>query len=61
MNVRPSETVRFMCPVLSCRAILSVPSKARGEMVVCQQCGTIIRVPSARDAPAAPAEVDPKS
>lgn len=52
----PDDTVRIMCPKLTCRKVLAVPSSARGKTVRCRACGTSIRVP----APEAPA-ADPTS
>ncbi|MBA4027677.1 MAG: hypothetical protein C0475_00775 [Planctomyces sp.] len=43
----PEDTVRLMCPNLTCRKILAVPKSARGKTVRCRSCGTNIRVPSA--------------
>lgn len=40
-----AETVRVMCPNLTCRKILAVPHTARGKTVRCRGCGTNIRVP----------------
>ncbi|MGD9690266.1 MAG: hypothetical protein AB7K52_12765 [Phycisphaerales bacterium] len=53
----PEDTVRIMCPNLTCRRVLSVPSAARGKTVRCKNCGTNIRVPMkhAKPAPAAAA------
>lgn len=41
----PSDVIRVMCPNLKCRAILSVPSSARGKTVRCRQCGARVRIP----------------
>lgn len=41
------ESVRIMCPNLTCRRVLAVPESARGKTVRCRSCGTNIRVPSA--------------
>lgn len=53
----PVESVRIMCPSLTCRKILAVPTSSRGKNVRCRNCGAIIRVPerstSKPDAPAA--------
>lgn len=38
-------TVRIMCPNLTCRRVLAVPSKARGKVVRCKNCGTNIKIP----------------
>lgn len=40
------ETVRIMCPNLTCRKILAVPKSARGRTVRCRSCGTSIKVPA---------------
>lgn len=45
------ETVRIMCPNLTCRKILAVPKSARGRTVRCRSCGTSIKVPSEGGAP----------
>jgi predicted Zn finger-like uncharacterized protein len=55
----PEETVRIMCPKLTCRKILVVPVSSRGKTVRCKNCSTTIRVP-AKQAPAA-APVEPPS
>jgi ribosomal protein S27E len=39
------DTVRIMCPNLTCRKVLAVPGNARGKTVRCKNCGTNIRVP----------------
>jgi len=50
------ETVRIMCPSLTCRRVLAVPPSARGKTVRCRNCGTNIRVPAkGSDGAAAPA------
>ena len=38
--------VQICCPNLRCRKLLSVPDSARGKMVKCQHCQTVLRVPS---------------
>lgn len=43
------ETLRIMCPKLTCRRMLSVPESARGRVVRCRNCGTNIRVPERSD------------
>ncbi len=48
----PDDTVRIMCPKLTCRKVLAVPSSARGKTVRCRACGTSIRVPTPESAPA---------
>jgi len=40
------ESVRIMCPNLTCRKVLAVPSSARGKTVRCRACSTAIRVPA---------------
>lgn len=49
-----SSVIRLICPNLRCRAILAVPTSARGKMVRCRNCATRIQVPAptARDSPA---------
>lgn len=50
------QTVRIMCPNLTCKKILVVPVSSRGKTVRCKSCSTTIRVPqkavTATDAPA---------
>ncbi|MDX2145902.1 MAG: hypothetical protein SFZ23_00130 [Planctomycetota bacterium] len=48
------DSVRIMCPNLTCRKILSVPTSARGKTVRCRTCATVIKVPApgTRDAAA---------
>ncbi len=53
------ETLRIMCPNLTCRKILAVPASARGKTVRCRGCGTNIRVPVEQQ-PAKEAPADPK-
>jgi len=50
-----AETIRMICPSLKCRAILSVPSNARGKTVRCRQCGGNVRVPASPKAAPVPA------
>lgn len=46
------ETLRVMCPNLTCRKILAVPTSAHGKTVRCRSCQTNIRIPGeARKAP----------
>ena len=40
-----SDHLRIMCPALSCRRILAVPSDSRGKNMRCKNCGATIRVP----------------
>lgn len=44
----PSETVRIMCPNLTCRRVLAVPESARGKTVRCKNCGTAVTIPAAK-------------
>jgi hypothetical protein len=46
-----TDTLRVMCPNLTCRKILAVPTSARGKTVRCRSCQTNIRIPGliARD------------
>lgn len=36
---------KVLCPNLRCRKILSVPDDARGKVVRCQHCQTMLKVP----------------
>ncbi|MEM7808778.1 MAG: hypothetical protein AAF561_11775 [Planctomycetota bacterium] len=45
---------QLICPNLSCRKILKVPEEARGKVVRCQYCQTMLRVPPARRPSLAP-------
>lgn len=56
----PSDTLRIMCPNLTCRKILAVPTSARGKTVRCRGCATNIRIPAAGE-PKAEAPADPKN
>lgn len=49
-----TQTVRIMCPNLTCRKVLAVPIAARGKTVRCKCCGTNIRVPADSNAAQAP-------
>jgi hypothetical protein len=52
-----NEVVRIMCPKLTCRRVLAVPTSARGKIVRCRTCGMNIKVPMGKDASgAAPVE-----
>lgn len=42
-----SQTVRIMCPNLTCKKLLAVPESARSKTVRCKACHTAIRVPDA--------------
>jgi len=61
-----NDTVRIMCPNLSCRKVLAVPASARGKTVTvrCRNCSTSIRIPafpSAKNAAAAAAAAAAKA
>ena len=45
---------QLICPNLRCRKILKVPEEARGKVVRCQYCQTMLRVPPARRSAIAP-------
>jgi hypothetical protein len=47
-----SDTIRVMCPNLTCRKILAVPTSARGKTVRCRGCATNIRIPAETPSPA---------
>jgi hypothetical protein len=55
----PEETIRIMCPNLTCRRVLAVPVSARGRTVRCKGCTTNIRIPAKREEPAKAADVAP--
>lgn len=38
---------KVLCPNLRCRKVLSVPDDARGKVVRCQHCQTMLKVPEA--------------
>lgn len=42
------ETLRILCPNLTCRKILAVPVSARGKTVRCKGCQTNIRIPEGK-------------
>ncbi len=42
-----AESIRVMCPNLTCRRVLAIPQNARGKTVRCKNCGTNIKVPAA--------------
>jgi len=46
-SAMPSQTLRIMCPNLTCRKVLAVPVAARGKTVRCRNCSTAIRIPQA--------------
>jgi LSD1 subclass zinc finger protein len=41
----------MLCPSLKCRKLLSVPDEARGKLVKCQYCQSMLRVPAAKAEP----------
>jgi LSD1 subclass zinc finger protein len=45
--------VQIVCPNLRCRKLLSVPDDARGKIVKCHHCQTVLRVPQGSRQPAA--------
>ena len=45
--MKPKNTVRIMCPSLTCRTVLAVPESARGKTVRCKSCGAAVLVPPA--------------
>lgn len=56
------DTVRIMCPNLTCRKVLAVPTSARGKTVRCRNCSTNIRVPEPKSAaPQSDKDKDPKA
>lgn len=60
-----TDTIRIMCPALSCRRVLAVPVSFRGKNVRCKNCGATIGIPEKALAPApvaaaaAPADAAP--
>jgi ribosomal protein S27E len=42
----PGDVIRIMCPRLTCRKVLAVPTTARGRTVRCRSCGATLRVPT---------------
>jgi len=50
------ESIRIMCPSLTCRRVLAVPISARGRTVRCRNCGTNIRSPTTSEPPKAAAQ-----
>ncbi|HBS28491.1 MAG TPA: hypothetical protein DEB06_03345 [Phycisphaerales bacterium] len=53
----PEAAIRIMCPNLRCRAVLAVPTEARGRLVRCRNCGMNIKIPQKKtDAPVAQPE-----
>lgn len=53
------KTIRIVCPNLTCRALLGVPSSARGRVVRCSSCGKNIKVPGGGGNAGAPANEPP--
>ncbi|MEQ8317317.1 MAG: hypothetical protein RIE77_06985 [Phycisphaerales bacterium] len=48
MADKKDHGLSIMCPNLTCRKILAVPTSARGKTVRCKACGTAIRIPAQR-------------
>jgi hypothetical protein len=46
--------VQMLCPNLKCRKILAVSAEARGKLVKCQYCQSMLRVPAAKVEPVGP-------
>lgn len=40
------NTIKIMCPNLTCGKVLAVPGAARGKVVRCRHCGTTIKIPA---------------
>ena len=55
------STCQLICPNLRCRKILKVPEEARGKVVRCQYCQSLLRVPTRAAGPQAPAAVGGKA
>lgn len=49
MADKKDNGIRIMCPNLTCRKILAVPTSARGKTVRCKACGTAIRIPMRKE------------
>jgi len=56
--LRSLMPAQVMCPNLRCRKILSVPDEARGRVVKCQYCQSLLRVPEGK--PTASSTTSPK-
>lgn len=50
-------TIKMMCPNLRCKAVLGVPTEARGRTVRCRNCGCNIKIPKNKPV-AKPVETD---
>ncbi|HEX8323631.1 MAG TPA: hypothetical protein VF595_06925 [Tepidisphaeraceae bacterium] len=53
MSAKPSRgpaPAQILCPNLSCRKLLAVPPEVRGQVVRCQHCQCLLRVPPAMPA-----------
>ena len=55
------DVVRYRCPNPKCRAVLSIPAKAQGRMVVCGRCGMAFLAPLSLRLPPAPPEARRKA
>ena len=53
-NNGSEDVIRIMCPNLSCKRILAVPTTARGKLVRCRGCGINLRIPIGKGAAATP-------
>ena len=49
------NVIRIMCPNLTCKRILAVPTTARGKLVRCRGCGINLRIPNGKVAEPVPA------
>jgi hypothetical protein len=57
MSASNDNVIRIMCPNLTCKRILAVPTTARGKLVRCRGCGINLRIPAGKSAaPGAPGE-----
>lgn len=52
-GIAMADTLRIMCPNLSCRKILAVPASARGKTVKCRACSMTIKIPTVSSTPTA--------
>jgi hypothetical protein len=62
MSASNDNVIRIMCPNLTCKRILAVPTTARGKLVRCRGCGINLRIPAGKSAaPGAAGETPAKS
>jgi hypothetical protein len=59
--VSAESVIRIMCPNLSCKRVLAVPSHARGKLVRCKGCGVNIRSPLPKSTPETQAAQPPEA